>query len=132
MLVCVPWGLFYLSFDGLTDNSDSMINQEGGARKEALIRFMDHITEIYSMANESGILAMHFMNDSGLKRKWNGKSRKCLDRHILDALVRIGTELERKILDLYVSDYHNLSKPLLVLTVTAGAVCFSPEISKAI
>ncbi|KAG0641321.1 hypothetical protein HOY80DRAFT_1113316 [Tuber brumale] len=49
----------------LIDDSGSMIHEEGGRKKEALVQFIDYITEIYSMANESGILAMRFMNSRG-------------------------------------------------------------------
>jgi len=49
----------------MIDDSDSMIYEERGARKKDHIQFVDHITEIYSMANESGILALTFMNRGG-------------------------------------------------------------------
>ena len=109
-----------------------MILEEGGARKKTLIQFIDHITKIYSMAGETGILAMRFLNDSGGKKNWTGKSRKYLNRHSYSGLTRIGTELKRRILDLFVIGNSNQSKPLLVLIVTDGAVCLSPDISKAI
>jgi len=109
-----------------------MISGEGGARKEALIQFVDHITEIYSMANESGIVAMRFLNHKGGRINWTRKSRKYLDRHMYSGSRRVGTELKGKILDHYVIGKANQSKPVLVLLVTNGAVCFSPEISRAI
>ena len=109
-----------------------MIFEENGARKEILIKFVDHITEIYSMANESGILAMRFLNDSGGKKSWTGKSQEYLDRHTFNGVTKIGTELKKKILDQFVIGNRNQSKPLLVLIVTDGAVCLSPNISTAI
>jgi len=51
--------------NGWIDDSDSMIYEESGARKKTLIQFVDHITEIYSMANEPGILAIAFTNPEG-------------------------------------------------------------------
>jgi len=130
--VCIPWGLFCLSLDGWIDDSNSMISEEGGARKETLIKFVDHITEAYSMANESGILAMRFMNGRGGKKKWTGKSREYLEKHNYEGLTRIGTELKKKILDFYAIGNSKQSKPLLVLIVTNSAVCSPSKISMAI
>ena len=118
--------------DGWIDDSDSMIYEENGARKKSLIQFIDHITEIYSMANESGIFAMRFMNRGGGKKNWTGKSKGYLDHHNYGGVTRIGTELKKKILDKFVIGNPNQKKPLLVLIVTNSAVCFSLKSSKAI
>ena len=127
-------GLSYLSFHGLTDDSDSMVNEDNGERKKTLIEYVDHITDIYSMANESGILAMRFINGRGGKKKWTGEpsSREYLESHKYEGLTRIGTELKKKILDFYAIRNSKQSKPLLVLIVTDGAVGLSPKISKAL
>jgi len=109
-----------------------MIHEENGKRKKTLIQFIDHITEIYSMANESGILAMRFMNGYRGKKNWTGKSQDYLDGHNYGGLTRIGTALKEKILDKFAIGNSKQSKPLLVLIVTDGAVCLSPSISKAI
>ncbi|PUU80834.1 hypothetical protein B9Z19DRAFT_973428 [Tuber borchii] len=106
----------------LIDDSESMIYGESGTRKNTLIQFIDHITEIYSMANESGILAMRFMNSRRGKKNWTGKSQAYLDGHSFIGPTRIGTELKKKILDKFVIKDPNQSKPLLVLIVTDGAV----------
>ena len=100
-----------------------MISEENGQRKEILIKFVDHITEIYSMANESGILAMRFMNGAGGKKDWTGKSKDYLDHHSYSGVTRIGTELKKKILDKFATGNPDQSKPLLVLIVTDGIVC---------
>ena len=121
-----------LILNGWIDDSDSMIYEENGKRKETLIRFIDYITEIYSMANESGILAMRFMNCRGGKKNWREKSQEYLDHHSYGGMARIGTALKRKILDKFVIGNPNQSKPLLVLIATAGEVCLSPLISKTI
>jgi len=105
-----------------------MIREESGKRKKTLIQFIDHITGIYSMANESGILAIRFMNRSGGRNNWIGKSQECLDHHSYGGVTRIGTELKKKILNRFALGNGNQSKPLLVLIVTSSAVCFSPEI----
>ena len=120
-----------LLLNGWTDDSDSMIYEEKGARKDTLVRFIDHITKIYSLANKSGILAMRFMNHGGGKTNWTGSSQKYLDNHDYGGLTRIGTELKKKILDKFAIGNPNQSKPLLVLIVTDGAVCLSPEIFEA-
>ena len=108
-----------------------MVHEENGARKEALIQFVDHITGIYSMANESGILAIRFINGYKGKKNWTGESSKgYLDGHSYGGLTRIGTALKEKILDKFANPKQ--SKPLLVLIVTDGTVCLSPKISEAI
>ena len=116
--------------DGSVDDSDSMIREEDGKRKETLIQFIDRITEIYSMANESGILAMRFMNGRGGRENWTEKSKDYLDHHSYGGVTRIGTELKKKILDKFAIGNPNQSKPLLVLVVTDGAVCLSSNPSK--
>jgi len=122
--------LFCSSLDGWVDDSDSMIREEDGKRKETLIQFIDRITEIYSMANESGILAMRFMNGRGGRENWTEKSKDYLDHHSYGGVTRIGTELKKKILDKFAIGNPNQSKPLLVLVVTDGAVCLSSNPSK--
>ena len=107
-----------------------MIREENGKRKETLIQFIDHITKICSMANESGIFAMRFMNSGGGKKNWTRESKDYLDHHNYGGVTRIGTELKKKILDKFVIGNSNQSKPLLVLIVTDGAVCLSLTISK--
>jgi len=103
-----------------------MIREENGERKKALIQFVDHVTEIYSMANESGILSMRFINGGEGKKNWTGESQEYLDHHSYGGVSRIGTELKKKILDRLVIGNPNQSKPLLVLIVTGRAVCPSP------
>ncbi|PUU80827.1 hypothetical protein B9Z19DRAFT_1063118 [Tuber borchii] len=100
--------LYYVAI--LISDSQSMINEENGARKQTLIQFVDHITEICSMVSGSGILAMRFMNRGG-------------DHHSYGGATRIGTELKKKkILDKFAIGNPNQSKPLLVLIITDGGV----------
>ncbi|PUU80842.1 hypothetical protein B9Z19DRAFT_683156 [Tuber borchii] len=116
----------------LIDDSDSMVREENGKRKKTLIQFIDLITETYSMANESGIRAMRFMNSGRGKSDWTDKSQEYLDHHSYGGVSRIGTELKKKILDPLATGNGNQRKPLLVLIVTSSAVCPSPNISEAI
>ncbi|PUU79847.1 hypothetical protein B9Z19DRAFT_1022673 [Tuber borchii] len=106
----------------LIDDSDSMISEEEGQRKKTLIQLIDHITDIYSLANESGVFAMRFMNRSGGKKNWKEKSEKYLSEHKYGGVTRIGTELKKKILDKFAIGNSNQRKPLLVLIITDGAV----------
>ncbi|PUU80840.1 hypothetical protein B9Z19DRAFT_1078446 [Tuber borchii] len=106
----------------LIDDSDSIVSEEGGQRKKTLIQFIDHITGIYSLANESGVFAMRFMNRGGGKKDWKEKSEIYLSEHQYGGATRIGVELKRKILDKFVIRNPNQSKPLLALIVTDGAV----------
>ena len=133
VLVCIPRSLFCLLFGGWIDDSDSMISEEDGQRKKTLIQFIDHITKIYSLANESGIFAMRFMNRGGGKKNWKEEeSEKYLSEHKSGGVTRIGTELKKKILDKFAIGNSNQRKPLLVLIITDGAVCLSPNISKVV
>jgi len=108
-----------------------VVSEDDRERKETLIQFVDHITELYSMANESGIFAMHLMNSGGGKKNWKGKSQDHL-RHNYGGVRRIGTALKRRILDKYAIRKYDQKKPLLVLIITNGAVCLSPDVSEAI
>ena len=93
----------------------------------ALKQFIDHITEIRSMPNESDMLSMRFMNGGGGgKKSWTGEWQQYLDRHSYGGVSRIGAELTKKILDRLVIGNPNQSKPLLVLIVTGRTVCPSP------
>jgi len=109
-----------------------MAYEEEGARVKILIQFIDHITEICSMANESGILAIRFINNFRDKNNWTGELKGHLDQHIFGGTTKIGTELHKQILRPFAIGNPNQRKPLLVLIVTDGAVCFSPKIYQAI
>ena len=85
------------------------------------------------MANESGILAMHFTNSEEGKENWNEElSKEYLDDHGYGGVSMIGKELKKKTLDKFTTGNLNLSKPLLVLIVTNSGVCLPPNISRAI
>ena len=117
--------------DGWIDDSDSMIWEENGERKKTLVELVDHIRKICSMANESGTPAMRFMNRAGDMENWTGKWQEYLDHNSYGGLTKIGTELN-KILDKFAVGDPNQKKPLLVLIITDGAVCFTPKSFKTI
>jgi len=109
-------------------------NKRREDRKGILIRYVDYITRICSMANPSGILAMRFMNSKGGKKNWKeASSVDYLSNHPFDGgVTRIGTSLKKRILDKFVMNNPNQTKPLLVLIFTDGTVYLSSDISKAI
>jgi hypothetical protein len=105
------------------DDSDSVINEEGGRRRETLIKYVDNITRIYKLANPKGILAIRFMNRAKGKMNYVAESsEEYLNAHDYGGVTRIGTELKKKILDIFAIGQTNQRKPLLVLVVTDGTV----------
>ena len=72
------------------------------------------------------------MNNGGGRDNWASGSREYLDNHSYGGLTRIGTALKERILDKFAIGNPIQSKPLLVLIVTDGGVCLSPNISEAI
>ena len=103
-----------------------MIHEQNGARKKAPIQFIDRITEICSIANESGILAMRFIDHGRGRKSWTGKSQEYLDHPSYGSSIRIGTKL-KKFLDKFPIGNPNDGKPLLVLIVSDGSVFRSPK-----
>ena len=104
-----------------------MVREEDGKREKILIQFIDYIMETYSIANESGMLAMCFANRGRGKTNWTSKSQQYLDHHSYGGELRIGRELKKKILDRLATGNGNQGKPLLVLIVTSNTVCPSPK-----
>ena len=109
-----------------------MILEENGQRKGTLIGLIKEISDIYSMANGPNTHTIHFLNTREVKKGTDEKWESYLGRHEFGGVTRIGTELKKQILDKFVIGNSNQSKPLLVLILTDGTVCLSPEISKAI
>ena len=109
-----------------------MILEENGQRKKTLIRLIKEISDIYSMANGPDTHTMHLLNTREPEREKGEKWEDYLGRHEFGGMTRIGTELKEQILDEFVIGNSNQNKPLLVLILADGAVCLSPEISKAI
>ena len=114
------------------DDSGSMILEENRQRKETLIQLIKEILDIYSMANGPDTHTMRLLNSREPDMKEGEKWEDYLGRHEFGGVTRIGTELKEQILDKFVIGNSSQSKPLLVLILADGAVCLSPEISKAI
>lgn len=107
--------------DGWIDDSDSMIWEENGLRKKTLVKLVDYMTEICSMANGYGLPTMRFMNRSGDMEDWSNTRHEYLNHHGYGGLARIGTEL-KKILDRFAVGDPDQGKPLLLFILTDGLV----------
>ncbi|PUU79854.1 hypothetical protein B9Z19DRAFT_977536 [Tuber borchii] len=106
----------------LIDDSSTMILEEDGQRKDTLIGLIKEISEIFSMANGPDAHTMHFLNTRQVKKGTDENWGDYLDRHKFGGVTRIGTELKKQILDEFVIQNSNQSKPLLVLILTDGAI----------
>ncbi|KAF8245510.1 hypothetical protein K440DRAFT_555730, partial [Wilcoxina mikolae CBS 423.85] len=107
----------------LGDDSISMVSEEEGARRKALVRTMLNIAKVYQLAREKGICSVRFINY--LHRKVDITSKKVknmLKEHPFQGLSRIGTQLKEKVLDDLLKDDAQMDKPLLVITITDGDV----------
>lgn len=90
--------------------------------KRILTNAMKEICKIYSLANDSGIKAVRFLNHrQGKKDVKLSDVPVIMDRCAHTGLSRIGTELHRRVLDSLVLKA-DMSKPLLVIIVTDGTV----------
>lgn len=98
--------------------------EEGGERMRILEQTLKEITKVYQLANPDGIKSIRFLN--GEKGKRNVKSNRVKDLlkdHRFRGVTRIGTQLEKKVLDRFVWNRKEpMKKPLLVMTITDGAV----------
>lgn len=101
-----------------------MRTEQGGSRIETLKATLGAITSVYDLANPQGILSVRFLNTSKGRRNVNEeKAKTLLDDHVYRGVTRIGTELERKILNRFIWNPKDPpKKPLLVMIVTDGAV----------
>lgn len=105
------------------DDSPSMGSD---ANSKILTDTLTEICKIYSLANETGVKAVRYLNHR--RGKGNVKVDDVLEvvkRCAHTGLTRIGTELHRRILnDLVLKPKVDMSKPLLVMIVTDGTVSF--------
>lgn len=107
-----------------------MNDEENGSRKETLLATMTEITKVYDLANPQGILSIRFLNT--LKGKRNANKEKAvalLKGHSYWGSTKIGTVLDKKVLQRFVWGPDPLKKPLLVMTITDGDVCFQSNSS---
>ncbi|KAL0635218.1 hypothetical protein Q9L58_005864 [Maublancomyces gigas] len=107
----------------LLDDSVSMGIEENGERKLTMKDTMKAITEVYDLANDFGLLSVRFFNSDQSFIKVKSKNvysvwKKCL----YGGVTRIGSALSERVLDKYVWAPAGMKKPLLVMTITDGAV----------
>jgi len=57
--------------------------------EDTFMQFVDYITEIYWLANGSGMFAMRFLSAREGKKNWVWKSKNYLDRHSYGGVGRI-------------------------------------------
>lgn len=101
-----------------------METEQEGKRKETLKRTMKEITAVYDLANTKGIKSIKFLNTKkGLRNIKSTNWKKKFDAHDYDGMTRIGTSLQKKILDKFVWE-EEMIKPLLVMIITDGDVRF--------
>ncbi|KAL0631443.1 hypothetical protein Q9L58_009688 [Maublancomyces gigas] len=104
----------------LIDDSPSMETEQEGQRIVTLKSTMKEITSVYDLANPKGIRSIKFLNaKKGLQNIKSSNWRKKFEAHDYNGMTRIGTSLQKKILDKFVWE-SKMIKPLLVMIITDG------------
>ncbi|KAI5842617.1 hypothetical protein DFP73DRAFT_554184 [Morchella snyderi] len=106
----------------LIDDSSSM--KKDPKLLPRLEKLIEQICGIYELANPNGINSIIFMNhNEGVKNVKKDDVRKILMLPPYTGISRIGTGLQRRVLDKFVPDGDKpMTKPLLVLTFTDGVI----------
>lgn len=100
-----------------------MQEEEDGLRVEILKIILKDITEIYNLANPKGILSVRFTNTSKGRRGISSRGAETfLDKHTYRGVARLGTQLEKKVLNQFVWGPKPMTKPLLVIIITDRSV----------
>jgi hypothetical protein len=115
------------------DDSTSIHIEDQGKRKTTLVKTLHAIAKIYFKVQKTGIRSVRFLNDNkGRANVRPGNVGPMIKDHTWRGVTRIGTELERKILDCFVYEpkvvprkLQKREKPLLIMTITDGAVILS-------
>lgn len=94
------------------------------ANGEILTNTLNEICKIYSLANETGIQSVRYLNHRQGKGNVGLKDvKEVISRCAYTGVTRIGTELHRRVLStLVLNPKVPMSKPLLVIIVTDGTV----------
>lgn len=105
-----------------TGDSESMVDDQGGQRIKILQRLLNAIASVYNLARERGISTVRFFNALQGKKNITAQTVKTVIKgHQYGGDTRVGTELERKIIDKFVIGIE-MKKPLLVIVITDQAV----------
>lgn len=84
---------------------------------------MKAITSVYDLANPDGLLSVRFFNSEAGYKKVKQKNLSWLwKKFTYGGVTRIGSSLSEKVLDRFVWIQPKMTKPLLVMMVTDGAV----------
>lgn len=98
-----------------------MTTEEDGKRIEALEKTLSLVARVYELVREDGIVTIEFLNElDGEDNIGEVDIPAVIKEHKFTGWTRIGTELERKILNRLV--HKEMKRPLLVLTITDGDV----------
>lgn len=104
------------------DDSGSMADEEGGKRIMTLKKTLTEIAKVYDLACPDGIKSVKFFNTGkGKKDITEQKVAVMLKDQSYWGTTKIGWALERKVLQNFVWK-QAMTKPLLVMTITDGAV----------
>lgn len=96
-------------------------------RKVLLKDYLDLIVEIYSLAREQGINSVRFLNHhQGTRNVTEGRKDSVLIKTAYEGVTRLGSELHKKIIIPFTSK--TMTKPLLVIVTTDGAVRYPPRV----
>lgn len=99
-----------------------MVYEENGQRIKTVKRTINEIATIYDLARPQGIRSIKFFNAPQGKKNVNRKTcNTSLRGHNFGGLTRVGTVLQKSILDKFVFG-EQMKKPLLIMTVTDGEV----------
>lgn len=104
------------------DDSSSMRDEECGMRIETLKNTMCAIVDVYDLANDNGISSVKFLNkEKGKKNITRKNVKNVLDKHYFHGVTKIGTMLDKRILNRFVYGT-DMKKPLLIMIITDGEV----------
>jgi hypothetical protein len=101
-----------------------------GVRLTTPKKILQAIAEMYVHTRPEGILSVSFLNGNRSRKNVRpGDVQTMIEKHTWRGVSRIGTELERKILDRFVyepkivpRELKAREKPLLIMTITDGQV----------
>ena len=98
-----------------------MRTEQGGKRVKTLQQVLLFVATTYSFVRPEGLNAVRYLNT----KTWNDdvhprKLKALFNKMYYHGSSRIGTELKRKVLDIYVKK--DMPKPLLVIVITDGEV----------
>lgn len=99
-----------------------MVYEHKGEHIRTLNKTLVEIMAIYDLASGTGIKSIQFLNATRGWRNTKSKNREALlKNHEYGGLTRIGTMLQKKVLEKFVFRT-DMKRPLLIITITDGEV----------